>query len=109
MAEYKIEGNEYTLVSNRTTSDIAIAYAYHADDLNIKGTLFRYGDPLLVKRWYDEAVEIYNRSGLHEYANELFYVKGRIPLEHLNKCISCTGYVGKFHEMLMNGTIEIED
>lgn len=81
-----------------------IALAFDRDS----GTLHKHGPVDLVSAWHANAQQRYRAAGLDDLAEPLVMVAGRFPLEDLNRCISASGYVGRFYQRLLAGEIQQE-
>ena len=89
-------------------SEVAICLSYHPELEPIRATLLKHGDPNLVEKWYytylsklQDAYRILRRPEYLKEMKQLVMVRGRIPVEELNKCISNLGYVARFVEKMI--------
>jgi hypothetical protein len=80
----------------------SICLSYFPDD-PIKGTLLRFGDEDMVRRFFIKTQKLYEKNGLQEEVDALKCISfpPDFEVEELNKCIEITGYVGKVYEMVV--------
>jgi hypothetical protein len=55
--------------------------------------LHKHGSPEQVQKWLERNREKYMAAGLIDEANSLAMISGKFPVEELNKCLDCTGYL----------------
>lgn len=64
------------------------------------GTLHKHGACENVSNWYAATRGRLLIAGLTEMANDLVMVSGRFDVEELNRCLSTSGYAGRFFARL---------
>lgn len=82
------------------TDSIAIAFDKES------GTLHKIGNPINVNRWYQDTVKKLTGGGASDMAADLMVIEGRFPIDEVNKCMDCTGYIGVFYQKLLNGQVQ---
>lgn len=73
---------------------IAICYDKMSDCPECSPIMLKFGNPTLVKRWYEAARSAF----LNELDVDLCYVEGKYEVDEINRCIECTGYIKKLVE-----------
>ena len=77
--------------------EVALAFTYSKDeDRAIQFTLHKHGRPELVDKWFVKNQKKCRDSNLLDLFGAMYIVRGKFPVEELNKCISNTGYIGTF-------------
>jgi len=114
---YKYEKPYYVLCEDGVETwrgkEVAVAFSYHPNE----AVLYKHGDPELVEKWYREilrrfrlvANQFIKFSTFEEevkfWQDELESIKlirGKFPVDELNKCLSISGYIGRFYERLQD-------
>jgi hypothetical protein len=80
------------------STEIAIAMDTHDAGSDMPYTMLKHGDPELVTKWFNAAVEKYKAAGLDDIADQMILVQGQFELEELNKFIGTSGYGKRFLE-----------
>lgn len=102
MCHYEYKNNQYHLIDDRTgeilyaSDEIAIAFSY--DKETKEGILYKHGSTELVSKWVQKTRKKFQNAGLHDIANEIIMIFGKINIYELNKCLNISGYIGKFYE-----------
>ena len=68
------------------------------------GTLHKHGSPEYVEKWCKAARMKFRSHGYHDMATQLVVISGRFEIEEINRCISISGYAGKFYERIVELT-----
>ena len=97
---YLIIDGEYVLYSEGEaicppTAELSIAF-----DKN-DGVLHKHGAPALVQAWHVAATKRLRDAGFIDLADDLICISGRFPLEDINRCLDCSGYIGRFYAKLL--------
>jgi hypothetical protein len=93
----------YHVDGQPTTAPVdSIAIAFDKES----GTLHKHGSPEKVRVWYVEARNKFVTAGFPDVADDLVVIEGRFPIDEVNKCLDCTGYVGTFYKKLLAGEID---
>lgn len=109
MYEYRIENNKYSLYNNnklifKDKEEISLLFS--------KELLKEKEEFILHKHGLKENVECFFEKNHHFFniiGSELFLIKGRFPINELNKLISTTGYAKIFiHKFKKNEIIAID-
>jgi hypothetical protein len=85
------------------TQNLALGLAYDPlDQYGIKGTLHKHGDYDRVQHYIETARQSLRQNPdklCQTMAAELQVIRvHHLPLEEIQQCIECTGYVGKLYE-----------
>lgn len=107
--KYSIENGKYVLSSDGDTllSDmpqVAVALAVDTDCV----VMHKHGDPTLVSKWGADYKKRLIAAGHQSMADELSVFIGQFPVEELNKMIDNSTYPARFHQKLMDGSLERE-
>lgn len=111
--EYELNyGSYYLYDTNKPVNSItkerdiilmcdSIAIAFDSES----GTLHKHGRPEQVTQWYNTARNKFISAGFDDMANSLILIEGTFPVEEVNKCISCSGYISVFYKKLQDNQI----
>lgn len=81
------------------TQEVALAFDRES------GTLHKHGAPEMVQNWFSKTRSRLIDCGFQNMADDLVLITGRFPVEELNKCLSCSGYVLRMYENLQEGKL----
>jgi hypothetical protein len=83
--------------------EIAIAFTKEQDGTYI---LHKHGLPQLVKNWIDLTKQSFKESGFDNIASSFYMIKGKFPVEDINRILDTTGWIKFFLE---KHNISLED
>lgn len=99
--EYRLIDEKYVLHDEGAPIGTPLELVAIALDKD-SGTLHKHGSPEYVEKWCKAARTKFRTHGYHDMAAQLVVISGRFPLEDLNRCLSITGYAGKFYGRISN-------
>lgn len=101
---YELNCTDYVLFKgdqpvSKLLQEVSLAFDKEA------GVLMKHGSKEMVSTWLVDAQAKFRNGGHPELAEQLIMVTGRFPVDELNKCISISGYVGRFWQKLQTGAL----
>ena len=100
--KYDNKTHEYYFMSNNkvvfSTKKVALCYTLNEDD-SPRANLLRHGTPTIVKPYCKYLHEMYVKT-FDEHADDIFYFKGVLPVDDLNKIIHDSDFLEMYHPVL---------
>ena len=62
--------------------------------------LLRHGNSVLVRKIYQQTMDIYRSNGLNDIADDIIIVSGKFDLKEVNNVIGTCDYIGRFYTNL---------
>lgn len=109
---YKLKDGIYSLYDGESLikvigEEIGISYVFWEDDTGVRGFINKHGDLDLTKNYHEQMIECY--KGVIEKENslsmvaedslrEMYYISGKFDLEELNKFLSISDYIARWHK-----------
>lgn len=89
--------------------EVAIAFSLPPEDDSMY-TMHKHGSYEIVEKWLKDAQDKFRKAGFNDMADELMMIVGRFDVEHLNRVLDTTGYLGRFfehHGIVIKKTVDV--
>jgi hypothetical protein len=106
MKRYEYKNGSYYWMDGDKILEMSSEVGILFDVVDDTWVLLRHGDSERVRKFAEGVRRKYISSGLQDFADGLFVISGKFPIDELNHLIHCSGYGRAFYEKVVVGNTE---